>query len=146
MVSKDHILSVIGDTLDPARFREQHWEGSFWDYLELVTEKPRVARNAFQRAYDMILEHGIERYTWLKNDYVRYKFFEDQFNNGRDAIYTLHDLNNDGECDHYNSFNNDVLITDVWDSTDASGPIGIQHHGEKGQTYKFRNLGIRELE
>ncbi len=89
MVSRDHILSVIGDTLDPARFREQHWEGSFWDYLELVSEKPRIARNAFQRAYDMILEHGIERYTWLKSDYVKYKFFEDPFNNGRDAIYGL---------------------------------------------------------
>jgi hypothetical protein len=40
---------------------------------------------------------------------------------------------------------NGVLITDVWDSTDAKGPIGIQHHGEKGQTYNFRNLRIKEL-
>jgi hypothetical protein len=31
------------------------------------------------------------------------------------------------------------------DTTDASGFIGIQHHGEKGQTYRFRNLFIREL-
>ena len=28
---------------------------------------------------------------------------------------------------------------------DASGVIGIEHHGEKGQTYKFRNLRIKEL-
>lgn len=47
--------------------------------------------------------------------------------------------------DHIQIFVNDVAITDVYDSTDASGPIGIQHHGEKGQTYKFRNLKIREL-
>lgn len=31
------------------------------------------------------------------------------------------------------------------DATDASGFIGIQHHGEKGQTYRFRNLFIKEL-
>jgi len=24
--------------------------------------------------------------------------------------------------------------------------IGIQHHGEKGKTYKFRNLRIKELD
>lgn len=46
---------------------------------------------------------------------------------------------------HIQIYVNDVLITDVWDSTDATGPIGIQHHGEKGQTYKFRKLRIREL-
>jgi hypothetical protein len=40
---------------------------------------------------------------------------------------------------------NGVLVTDVEDGMDASGPIGIQHHGEKGQTYKFRNLRIKEL-
>jgi hypothetical protein len=40
---------------------------------------------------------------------------------------------------------NDVVTTEIKDDTDASGPIGIQHHGEKGATYKFRNLRIREL-
>lgn len=46
---------------------------------------------------------------------------------------------------HIQVYVNNVLVTDVWDSTDAAGPIGIQHHGEKGQTYKFRNLRIKEL-
>ena len=40
---------------------------------------------------------------------------------------------------------NGVVTTDVEDDTDAAGVIGIQHHGEKGQTYKFRNLRIQEL-
>jgi hypothetical protein len=40
---------------------------------------------------------------------------------------------------------NDVDITEIKDDVDARGPIGIQHHGEKGATYKFRNLKIREL-
>ncbi|MCB1098873.1 MAG: DUF1080 domain-containing protein [Verrucomicrobiales bacterium] len=47
--------------------------------------------------------------------------------------------------DHIQIFVNGVLTTDVYDSTDRKGPIGIQHHGEKGQTYKFRNLRIKEL-
>lgn len=40
---------------------------------------------------------------------------------------------------------NDVVTTEYTDNTDAKGFIGIQHHGEKGQTYRFRNLKIKEL-
>jgi hypothetical protein len=40
---------------------------------------------------------------------------------------------------------NGVVTTDIEDATDASGAIAIQHHGEKGATYKFRNLRIKEL-
>ncbi len=39
----------------------------------------------------------------------------------------------------------EVVITDYEDDMDAAGYIGIQHHGEKGQTYRFRNLRIKEL-
>jgi Domain of Unknown Function (DUF1080) len=41
---------------------------------------------------------------------------------------------------------NGVLVSDFKDDKDASGVIGIQHHGEKGQIYKFRNLKIKELD
>ncbi len=41
---------------------------------------------------------------------------------------------------------NGVVTTDIEDDKDAKGVIGIQHHGEKGKTYKFRNLRIKELE
>lgn len=40
---------------------------------------------------------------------------------------------------------NGVTTTEFEDTTDAKGYIGIQHHGEKGQTYRFRNLRIKEL-
>jgi hypothetical protein len=40
---------------------------------------------------------------------------------------------------------NGTVTTEVEDSTDTSGPLGIQHHGEKGQTYRFRNLRVKEL-
>lgn len=40
---------------------------------------------------------------------------------------------------------NGVTTVDIEDDVDASGPVGIQHHGEKGATYRFRNLRIKEL-
>ncbi len=40
---------------------------------------------------------------------------------------------------------NGVLTTDYIDATDRQGHIAIQHHGEKGKVYRFRNLRIREL-
>lgn len=40
---------------------------------------------------------------------------------------------------------NGVPTTTFRDTTDATGCIAIQHHGEDGQTYRFRNLFIKEL-
>jgi hypothetical protein len=41
---------------------------------------------------------------------------------------------------------NGVTTTEVDDSMDSSGVIALQHHGEKGQLYRFRNLRIKELQ
>ncbi|MBW8035786.1 MAG: DUF1080 domain-containing protein [Planctomycetes bacterium] len=40
---------------------------------------------------------------------------------------------------------NGVVTTDFYDEMDVSGYIGIQHHGEKGLVYQFRNLRIKDL-
>ncbi len=40
---------------------------------------------------------------------------------------------------------NDVLTTEYRDTVDAEGVIGLQHHGEAGKVYRFRNLRIRRL-
>ena len=40
---------------------------------------------------------------------------------------------------------NGVVVTDIEDGEDASGYLGIQHHGEKGAVYRFRNLRVQEL-
>lgn len=40
---------------------------------------------------------------------------------------------------------NGVITTEIEDGKDAAGVLGIQHHGEKGKVYKFRNLRIKEL-
>ena len=49
------------------------------------------------------------------------------------------------EGNHLQIFINGKQTTDYKDDTDAEGHIGIQHHGEDGQVYKFRNLRIKEL-
>lgn len=47
--------------------------------------------------------------------------------------------------DHLQVWINGVQTTDIHDKMDAEGYIGIQHHGEKGKTYKFRNIRIKDL-
>ena len=89
MVTRDEILSVVDKHVNPDRFRDQHWEGTLDDYLEIVTKTPRVARNAFQRLFDMIMYFGCERYTRLREEMTRYKFFSDPIDNGKDAIFGL---------------------------------------------------------
>jgi serine protein kinase len=83
------LISIVDRKLDTTKFREQHWEGTFWEYLDIVTENPAVARNAFQRCYDMILSYGHESFTQFKQEYTRYHFFADPVDKGADAIYGL---------------------------------------------------------
>lgn len=83
------ILGMIAELQDLDRYREQHWEGSFSDYLELVRERPSITRNAYQRLYDMIVSFGTETYTEYKKPIVRYKFFDDPVDNGKDAIFGI---------------------------------------------------------
>ena len=64
------IIQHIRQHQDPARYQDLHWEGTFVDYLSLVYENPRIARNAFQRMYDMILSFGVERYTEYKKEII----------------------------------------------------------------------------
>jgi len=47
--------------------------------------------------------------------------------------------------DHLQIWVNGVQTTDLKDSTDSTGFIAIQHHGEKGQVYRFRNLRLLKL-
>ena len=82
-------MKLVTNRLDQDKFRQQHWEGSFQDYLEIVYKNPLVCRNAFQRVYDMILSFGFEKYTHLKEEVVRYNFFFDPVENGADAVFGL---------------------------------------------------------
>ncbi|MEN9796789.1 MAG: hypothetical protein RL653_485, partial [Pseudomonadota bacterium] len=74
---------------DSKQYAELTWEGSFDEYLEIVRKSPRVTRTAYQRLYDMILSHGKTEYVDNKKKLVRYHFFSDERNGGRDAIFGL---------------------------------------------------------
>lgn len=74
---------------DSKEYREINWTGSFNDYIALVKERPKVTRNAFQRLYDLILEKGTEEYLDFKKHVIHYKFFDDEENNGKDAVFGL---------------------------------------------------------
>ena len=82
-------LELIESRLDRRQFQEHHWTGSFFDYLNLCAQNPAVLRNAYQRAFDAILASGWEKYKLFKKDCVRYHFFSDPFEDGRDGIYGL---------------------------------------------------------
>ena len=46
------------------------------------------------------------------------------------------------EGDHLKIFVNGIKTTDYHDPVDLEGAIGLQHHGENGQVYAFRNLKV----
>ncbi len=83
------LAGVIESRLDRRRFQDQHWTGTFWEYLEIAQQNPSVLRNAYQRLYDAILAHGFEKYRIFKKDCVRYHFFSDPFDGGADGIFGL---------------------------------------------------------
>jgi serine protein kinase len=89
MSTYQEILSLVDRFTQDASYKELHWEGSFGEYLEIVSRRPEVARNAFQRIYDMILAAGTDEYIETKEPLLRFRFFADRENGGRDAVYGL---------------------------------------------------------
>lgn len=87
--SRNPLLGMIAEMQDIREYRELTWEGTFSDYLDIVREDPNVCRNAYQRLFDMILHFGTEEYTEYKKRIVRYKFFDDPFDNGKDAVFGI---------------------------------------------------------
>jgi serine protein kinase len=89
MPAGSEIISLVGQIQDLRGYREQHWEGSLEEYLDVVRERPEVTRSSFQRIYDMILSKGWYEYYDHKKRVVHYNFFDDVDDGGRDAIYGL---------------------------------------------------------
>ncbi len=83
------MVSKIAAMQDYDLYRDLAWEGSFEDYLDIVRQTPQVTRNAFQRVYDMIIRYGTEEYTDNKKKLIRYNFFKDEIEGGRDAVFGL---------------------------------------------------------
>ena len=83
------ILSTIAQHEFKDQYKQLHWNGGFKDYLNLVIEQPAIARTAFQRVYDMIAGYGYETYNEYKKELYHWRFFDDPFDNGRDAVFGL---------------------------------------------------------
>ena len=86
---KINISGLVSGHIQPKTYKEYNWEGSFQEYVDLVKAQPAITRNAFQRMYDMILGYGSENFTDFKKNIVKYKFFSDPMDNGKDAVFGL---------------------------------------------------------
>jgi serine protein kinase len=85
----DQFLQTANRKVDVQQWRSLHWEGTFRQYLDLAHERPEVARNAYQRLYDLVTSYGFDEYSELKRRRVRWRFFADPDGDGRDAIFGL---------------------------------------------------------
>jgi serine protein kinase len=83
------LMGFVAGHYSPKTFQDLHWEGTFAQYLELVKANPNISRNAFQRMYDMIVGFGTTQFMEYKKEVTHYKFFEDPFDNGKDAVFGL---------------------------------------------------------
>ncbi|MCA8972001.1 MAG: serine protein kinase, partial [Planctomycetes bacterium] len=89
MSSPSELLRLVRESLDQEKFRELHWEGSFEDYLGLLDENPLICRTSHQRIYDMVLSYGLSEVERLRRKIVKYDFFDDPFEDGKDALFGL---------------------------------------------------------
>jgi serine protein kinase len=83
------LTSQIAQLQDYELYRDLSWDGSFEEYLQLVRERPKITRNAFQRVYDMVVSYGTDEYIDNKKRLTRYHFFQDPIDGGKDAVFGL---------------------------------------------------------
>ncbi len=84
-----NLAALVESRMDRKVFQDQHWQGTFFEYLGICQKNPAVARNAYQRLYDAILAQGSENFRLFKRPCVRYNFFSDPFDSGADGIFGL---------------------------------------------------------
>ncbi len=82
------LLDLVKGSIDQKEFTDQYWEGTFQDYLNLVSKDPNIIRTAYQRFYDMILSYGTQEVPG-KERVIHYNFFDDPMGEGEDAIFGL---------------------------------------------------------
>ncbi|HQU73656.1 MAG TPA: serine protein kinase, partial [Calditrichia bacterium] len=89
MAATKQLLEDIQKRYYEREYQNLTWSGSFEDYLDIVKKDPLVLRSAYQRLYDMILSYGSEVYEDSRKRMIRYHFFSDPIDNGRDAVFGL---------------------------------------------------------
>ncbi|MCB0347236.1 MAG: serine protein kinase, partial [Bdellovibrionales bacterium] len=84
-----NLKQVLSKLQEKKHLKDLTWTGNFDSYIELVRQDPRISRNSFQRMYDMIIAAGTEDYVDFKKTITHYKFFDDEQNNGNDAVFGM---------------------------------------------------------
>ena len=84
-----NLKNFIDENFKVEDFEHLHWTGSMQEYVDLVANDPRIARNSFQRVYDMIMSFGTSEYTEYKKKITRYHFFDDPIGGGKDAVFGI---------------------------------------------------------
>ncbi len=110
---------------------DRRWSGGLYD----ESRRGWVWPSTEGRSEDQFLEHAEESKAFFKQPEIADALNRNGWN--RFVITCIKDL--------IMIEVNGVQTTRFRDTTDASGYIAIQHHGEKGQTYRFRNVFIKEL-
>jgi serine protein kinase len=85
----NNFIKIVEKNLADQASPIANWQGTFLEYLDLIKKNPKITRNAYQRMFDMIIEAGTEEYIDFKKQVIRYKFFDDATNNGKDAVFGL---------------------------------------------------------
>ncbi len=85
----NHAVREIASKLKREQVHDKYKAIRFDEYLEMLPQDPRLVRNAYQRLYDMIISHGTHIYKRDGKEITRYRFFDDPFGNGEDAIYGI---------------------------------------------------------
>lgn len=122
-------------------FRSQKKEnGVMFGYQAEVDGSDRCWSGGF---YDEGRRGWIHPKKPIENPYNASNWKEDQRNALKRNDWNQYRIRCQG--DHIQIWVNGIKFTDLKDSVDTEGFIAIQHHGEQGQIYRFRDLKLLEL-
>lgn len=110
---------------------DRRWSGGLYDEARRGWTWPSTQG----RSTDQFLQHSEESKAFFAEPRIRNALNRNGWN--RFEVTCVKDL--------ITIELNGIQTVRFRDAMDASGFIGIQHHGEKGQTYRFRNLFIKTL-
>lgn len=86
---KINVNSFVESNFNLDTYKKEHWSGSFQEYVDLVSDRPQICRNAYQRLYDLIISYGSEESVDFKKKITHYNFFDDPLENGQDGVFGL---------------------------------------------------------
>ena len=110
---------------------DRRWSGGLYD----ESRRGWIWPSTEGRSTDQFLKHSEESKNFFSSPRIRNALKRNEWN--RFVVTCVKDV--------ITIEVNGIQTVRFRDATDARGFIGIQHHGEKGQTYRFRNLFIKEL-